>query len=1264
MTNKKFQKESRGDSKQLLGEQNSELQGAGSQSINQQFSLRQEYSNLILHSSINNGINFLISVQSLFKQDLKLMQQFTQLVNNFRLKTVSDSETLQIIRGLFQNSELLAKFEEFLSQTKKDMKQTNNQNLKNKIKQPKSIEDVAVKFIGKIKKRFNIKSPTYQLFVSKLNSFQRHQISLDKMCSDVSDLFKDHVDLIESFKNFLPNSSDYHIYNGILQKKNNNNNNNNNNHFDERIRDSDSEKDRKDEIHNHNEENNNLENSLDSDDFAEDVIYSKENNNNNNDNKNQNMYYYPDNSQKLKYKHKQKFEELKQEQINSDKFEMKNREQGKVKHQYKIDNISGKEIRSNEKDSRGNNFQRGREIEIEKEKLAWKKYEQREEFIGLAEEIDRIEIENTINSLNLQGFPKEKELFAQMKQILPTENYSHILRILSLYTSSLLLKNDLMILIEPFIHPERYSKLYNDFKQLIYYGNLNYQNWQDQVLIPIRELDFTKLQSIKGSYKYLPKGYHSLKSSGKTELEKSVLNVKWISIATGHEYTTSPPQELNPHEETLFYLEDQRHAVDISIGKNNQILRIIEQLLRNIKTFSKEELKNFTAESLLKNVHFLNRIYSLYGEDYELIMEGIKKKPMITLKILFQRFTEKDEKLKAILLKLNYIWSHVMNNNRNNYINYQNEMYKGKEGELLSKSYLLNKIHSKNVLKPNKLCGFEFKYSNNTIINYINEILLLSAKRYKHLQTIEGKILSYTDYLNISDYTEIQKLSIEETINQMIIGLITNFFNVFFNSWDFDKFQNKDKNQNQNQNKNQNNNNNNNKNKNKSKSKSKSNNNDGPNKNKQDDDNNDNSNKKNQDENSDDHYKIPKEKVMFVNDDFYIFFKLFQVLFKKISEIKNILNEKQEEIIRQLYLNEKYPNKKKIKTNYWNQSLLLNQLSADYSQDLFELFIHFFTHVLIGTIEEKLYINECLVLFSYSSYKYLGLFRICGSIIQNLIHLCSNQKNREIANLYYYQQNFENDKSELNFLTHFKLLFPNQNFIYRIVLQKKINNQKQIDVNEENEILKEILSGLSNQSINATMGVSGNGNNNKENQSKSNNNNNLNTISNKQLDQGIKYLKSKKLKHKFDYFFSIELIDKNEIETLKMILSQQINFRKFVHTKYISQFSHFNNHITKRQTPFLLRNMNKAIYFSNKTQRNSLFSNRNNNQNMRKSRIINNIYNIEIKNSLVLQSFNYYPYYRYSKNTEDWFYRKNSLTRAQNYNIFLKNNLLKKHWIN
>ncbi|KAJ3443512.1 sin3a isoform g [Anaeramoeba flamelloides] len=1233
MTNRKFQKESRNDSKQLHDEQNSELQGTGSKSINQQFSLRQEYQNLVLHSSINNGINFLISVQSLFKQDLKLMQQFTQLVNNFRLKKINDSETLQKIRGLFQNSELLAKFEEFLSQTKKDMKQTDNKAIKNEIKQPKSIEEVAVKFIGKIKKRFNIKSPTYQLFVSKLNTFQNHQISLDKMCSDVSDLFKDHVDLIESFKNFLPNSSDYHIYNGILQKKSNINNNNNNNdkHFNERLRDSDSEKDPKGEIQNYNEESDNLENILDSDDFDEDIIDSKENNNSNNNNKNQNMYYYPDNSQKHKYKHRNKTEEIKQEQISSDEFEMKNKE----KHQYKFDTISEKEIRNHYKDSTANNLEREKEIEKDKEKRAWKKYEQREEFAGLTEEIDRIETANTINSLNLQEFPKEKELFAQMKQILPTENYNYILRILSLYTSSLLLKNDLLILIEPFIHPERYSKLYNDFKQLIYYGNLHYKNWQDQVLIPIRELDFTKLKSIKGSYKYLPKGYHSLKSSGKTELEKSVLNVKWISIATGHEYTTSPPQELNPHEETLFYLEDQRHAVDISIGKNNQILRIIEQLLRNIKTFSKEELKNFTAEPLLKNVHFLNRIYSLYGDDYELIMEGIKKNPMITLKILYQRFTEKDEKLKGILLKLNYIWSHKMNNNQNNYINYQNEMYRGKEGELLSKAHLLKKIHSKNFLKPNKLCGFEFKYSNNTIINYINDILLLSVKRYKYLQTIEGKILSYTDYLNISDYTEIQKLSIEETINQMIIGLITNFFNVFFNSWDLDKYQKK-----------MNNNNNNN--------------------------NNNSSNKKSQDDNSDDHYKIPKEKFMFVNDDFYIFFKLFQVLFKKISEIKNILNEKQEEIIRQLYLNEKYPNKKKIKNNYWKQSLLLNQLSANYSQDLFELFLHFFTQVLIGTIEENLFINECLVLFSYSSYKYLGLFRICGSIIQNLIHSYSNQKNREIANLYYYQQNFANDKSELNFLTHFKLLFPNQNFIYRIVLQKKINDQKNIDINEENEILKEILSGLSKQQLNIDMNE--NNKQSKQNLINKNNynifnkkkikNNNLNNISNKQLDQGIKYLKSRKVTSKFDYFFSIEFIDKNEIETLKMVLSQQINFRKFIHSKYISQFNYFNNTITKRQIPFLWRNMKKTLYFSNKTQINSLFPNRNNNQNIRKSGIRKNIYNIEIKNSIVLQSFNYYPYYRYSKNTEDWFYRKNSLTRSQNYNIFLKNNLLKKHWIN
>ncbi|KAJ6230425.1 sin3b-related [Anaeramoeba flamelloides] len=1152
-------------------------------SPNQQAVIQIENQNsLLIHNSIFQGLKFLKRNQSLYQKDQILVLKFQQILNGFLENKLNNTQTLNQLRYLFKNyTGLLQNFEEILGQpqqTHEKKKSTQKLNL---------VEDFAITFIYSVKQKYSIKSPTYKLFVSKLNSFQNNKISLEKMCYDISILFKDHPELIENFKQFLPNSNDYHVINGILQIKNNKglkienideykiqtrkNSSSTKKRISKKIEFNEKQykyeniKDEAEEINSSNE-------SLDSDEFEKIRI----NNKNLELNDNMGMYSKQDH---LQYESLSDLEIEEEDTDNEFKYEC------------------------NVMDDEGD--------DDDDESNDWEEYEQRKEFDGLTEEFDNKETQKIINSLHLQTFPKEKEYFAKLKQIISAENYHHVLRIVSLYNASLLLKSDLMILIKKFIHPKRYSKLYLEFKQLIYYGNLNIQDWEKQVIVPIRDLDFTKLTRSCKSYYYLPKEYHRIKNSGKSKLDKSILNVKWVNISSGYEYTTQEYNEPNPHEDKLFYFEDQRHEIDIELGKNKKILRQLEQLIRNIKTFSKEELKNFTLEPMIQSKFFLNRIYTLYGNSYQIVVEGIKKNPIMTLNLLFERFKEKDRKLQKTFLELNRTWTKNLINYQNNYLQFQNQQYQKNETEKLSKHFLLNEIHLKEKDKPYKICGFENEYHNKEIIHSIIQLLSLAITNFNITETIDDQKLLFVNQNSEQDMNQ-------EDVKNHILILLESWLLKFYFFWGGD-------NNNKNNNKKNNNNMNNNMN------------------------NNNNNNMKNN--------NLFNEKILFLNDDYYVIFKLINILYKRFSEIQTFLQEKQAEMIRQLYLDYKeekinrngkqyYDNK----PNFLKKSTLLKQLSTDYSQDLFQIYLTFFTQLIIGNLKEEKYQEEMNLLFNYSSYKTLRLHKIFGSIVQNLINLISNAKNINLLSLYYSELKSDRPFNKINYLLDFKRITPDEKYIYLIVLENKIsNNNDNRKVPKYNNILEEISMDFQKKSCN-------------EKNNRSNINNNFDNLKLKNIEQGKQFLKQNILKNNY-LFFSIELINNEEIQNIEKIIEKQFDFRKQARLNYLQNVEIGNtlDNQFQNNSSFLFRNLKKVLHLQNKRFQSLNKSNFKSHENSTLLSYILN--NISIQNNLRLQLLKNYPFRRYTNNTENWCYQKGSLKNARNVYKSRKKSFFKKDWL-
>mmetsp|Transcript_6575 Transcript_6575/g.13303 ORF Transcript_6575/g.13303 Transcript_6575/m.13303 type:complete len:1590 (+) Transcript_6575:983-5752(+) len=66
--------------------------------------------------------------------------------------------------------------------------------------------DHAINYVTKIKKRFSEETDTYKSFLDILHSYQNEQRSIKEVLEQVSNLFKDHPDLLKEFTYFLPDA--------------------------------------------------------------------------------------------------------------------------------------------------------------------------------------------------------------------------------------------------------------------------------------------------------------------------------------------------------------------------------------------------------------------------------------------------------------------------------------------------------------------------------------------------------------------------------------------------------------------------------------------------------------------------------------------------------------------------------------------------------------------------------------------------------------------------------------------------------------------------------------------------------------------------------------------------------------------------------------------------------------------------------------------------------------------------------------------------
>ncbi|KAJ6230387.1 sin3a [Anaeramoeba flamelloides] len=682
----------------LKQEQEFKQAQVGTNGMGQNIRKEPEQVDQIISMSVDDALLYLDEVREKFKHKPDVYDNFLSIMKEFKDQTIDTPGVISRVTRLFKDEkDLILKFNQFLPEEFR-VRETD-------ISQKVEELNTAINYVNKIKNRFSNKSQVYRTFLDILQHFQQDKMSIQTVFKKVRELFNGHDDLIFAFEKFLP------AFENGAKQGNQNENFNQNRNMDQYQNLNQSQFINQQTVSNQNL--NNYQNQFP----IQNNISQNFNNLNNNDDNNINTN---NNSRKRAYA---------SSGINGPNPNINKNPNNDINDGVDDDddnsneNITNSYSNINYSQKQENHQQQSKREKVEKKDKA-------KQFNGKI----RIKTENGKRKMEKKFFKpdqaikdelkllissKENQLtleeifFLILKKYLKKNEFEELLRVLHLYIYGPISKYELIQLLSPILIMKNSSEQHNTesknnansnkvllelFKQYIFYGNLNFDRWENDVLIPLKEFDRDHFKHSGHSYYKLPKEHIKKPSSGMGELEKQVLNFEWFSrssssIPTADEDENKDENE-NENESTIetenenenenlnenFYpnnestgnvteteneiemekdnynelenseqlneklgsfqlilceIEEKRMELDLNVSKNERLIKYLKNEYAKIRRNKSNQ--NTHEFKWLEDPLNSRCLIDLYGKNIDVVIDGLKKRAILTIPIVVKR---------------------------------------------------------------------------------------------------------------------------------------------------------------------------------------------------------------------------------------------------------------------------------------------------------------------------------------------------------------------------------------------------------------------------------------------------------------------------------------------------------------------------------------------------------------------------------------------------------------------------------------------------
>ncbi|KAJ1667819.1 hypothetical protein EV178_001016 [Coemansia sp. RSA 1646] len=322
--------------------------------------------------------------------------------------------------------------------------------------------------------------------------------------------------------------------------------------------------------------------------------------------------------------------------------------------------------------------------------------------------------------------PDELAFFERVKRFIgqPTA-YNEFLKLLNLYNQQILDPKTLVERAESFIGDDQ--ELFGWFKQFVGFdeqqNEIEDSRASDEAIVesivgpepgpyispeeaakalrPARpRVLLSECKSFGPSYRLLPDSSIQAKCSGRDSMCYEVLNDRWASHPTwASEETDFVHHKKSQFEEAMYRSEEDRHEMDIEIDTNLSVIRQLTPIAQQIEQMDPEKQmqltlpENFWGMSEALPRRALRKVYDI-GRAIEII-KAMHTHPAVAIPIVLKRLKQKDEEWRKQRRELAKVWRETDAKNYYRALDHQGLLFKPADRKNTSPKHLITEIETR-----------------------------------------------------------------------------------------------------------------------------------------------------------------------------------------------------------------------------------------------------------------------------------------------------------------------------------------------------------------------------------------------------------------------------------------------------------------------------------------------------------------------------------------------------------------------------------------
>ncbi|KAI0869958.1 hypothetical protein GGS24DRAFT_477105 [Hypoxylon argillaceum] len=373
---------------------------------------------------------------------------------------------------------------------------------------------------------------------------------------------------------------------------------------------------------------------------------------------------------------------------------------------------------------------------------------------------------------------EEMGFFDRVKKYIGNRStMNEFLKLCNMYSQSLIDTNDLVHKASQFIggNPE----LMNFFKTFVGYEGLE-EMIENRPRPPSGKVSLSNCRGVGPSYRLLPRREKLKPCGGRDEMCNAVLNDEWASHPTwASEDSGFVAHRKNAFEEGLHRIEEERHDYDFHIEANTKCIQLLEPIAQQMLNLTPLEREAFqmppglggSSTSIYKRV--LKKIYG--PEKGAEVVNEMFSEPFVVVPVILARLKQKDEEWRFTQREWEKVWQAQTEIMHLRSLDHMGIQVKQNDKRSLSAKHLVDVIKTKHEeqrrLRSTKdqVSRFQFAYDlgDEDVLLYLVRFMVLFGMHNGHHSTAEKeRIVDFFESF-IPQFFELPEDKVQERLNDI-----------------------------------------------------------------------------------------------------------------------------------------------------------------------------------------------------------------------------------------------------------------------------------------------------------------------------------------------------------------------------------------------------------------------------------------------------------------------------------------------------------------